>query len=119
MRSLSSRLPASNPLRRSSSHLLLRTRLQPRFWHPPTSLFLVQRARTFGVSGLLVEAGGFACVLSLPLFHRDELTSVRQFVLTIFSTTLLSGKTAKRKKIVLCDTLSALAAELGTEGFSG
>lgn len=53
------------------------------------------------------------------LAFRTGLTRRPQFVLTIFSTTLLSGKTAKRKKIVLCDTLSALAAELGTECFTG
>ncbi|KAK4696643.1 hypothetical protein P7C70_g8341, partial [Phenoliferia sp. Uapishka_3] len=42
---------------------------------------------------------------------------VYQLVLTIFSTTLLSGKTAKRKKIVQCSSLSSLAREMGAEVF--
>lgn len=35
----------------------------------------------------------------------------------MFSTTLLSGKTAKRSKIVLCPSLSRLAVEMGPEAF--
>ncbi|GAA5869174.1 hypothetical protein JCM8547_005160 [Rhodosporidiobolus lusitaniae] len=38
-------------------------------------------------------------------------------ILTVFSTTLLSTKTAKKRKIVQCGSLSSLAAELGAEPF--
>ncbi|GAA6033599.1 hypothetical protein JCM8097_001476 [Rhodosporidiobolus ruineniae] len=38
-------------------------------------------------------------------------------ILTLFSTTLLSAKTAKRRKIVQCSTLNSLAQELGSEAF--
>jgi hypothetical protein len=40
-----------------------------------------------------------------------------QVILTVFSSTLLSAKTAKKRKIVQASNLSALAAELGGEAF--
>ncbi|BGP20751.1 hypothetical protein JCM10213v2_008914 [Rhodosporidiobolus nylandii] len=38
-------------------------------------------------------------------------------ILTLFSTTLLSSKTPKRRKLAQCASLTALAAELGAEAF--
>jgi len=47
----------------------------------------------------------------------DEHALPTQLVTTVFTTTLLSGKTAKRRKLVQCSTLSKLADELGTDNF--
>lgn len=41
-----------------------------------------------------------------------------RLILSIFTTTLISGKTAKKRKIVQCNTLSDLAKELGAESFT-
>ncbi|KAI5480563.1 hypothetical protein MNV49_000259 [Pseudohyphozyma bogoriensis] len=41
-----------------------------------------------------------------------------RMIFTIFSTTLLSGKTAKRRKIVQVPSLSTLASEMGVELFT-
>ncbi|GAA5884349.1 hypothetical protein JCM6882_002239 [Rhodosporidiobolus microsporus] len=38
-------------------------------------------------------------------------------ILTVFSSTLLSAKTAQKRKIVQCASLSSLAAEMGAEAF--
>lgn len=56
---------------------------------------------------------------SLPHLLRQMKadSTVEQVILTVFSSTLLSAKTAKKRKIAQASHLSALAAELGAEVF--
>ncbi|KAM0755927.1 Rho GTPase activation protein [Meredithblackwellia eburnea MCA 4105] len=75
--------------------------------HPPTTSLLI------------------SSFLALPRLTRKNVRKIWvvgggwwvRVILTLFSTTLLSGKTAKRRKIVQCSSLSELAREMGPENF--
>ncbi|KAL8277180.1 hypothetical protein RQP46_010428 [Phenoliferia psychrophenolica] len=100
----------------------LRLRLEAFSSQGPYSVVLLPSPTPFPpTTALLVSS-----YLALPRLTRKNVRRVWvvgggwwvRVILTIFSTTLLSGKTAKRKKIIQCASLSRLALEMGTEAFT-